>query len=188
VTALDDLLAYDEEPPARPRRRRRVSVGTAVTDLLVAAALTALIVMGLRAAELSMPVAVVFAVVLALRLLLRVVGSLPLAPAVHRERPVDPNAPEVPPDGLYTASSRWQNRLDAGWREAARFESVVLPHLVEIVDERLRQRHGVSRDADPVRARALVGEPLWTFLRATGRTAGPSPRELAEMVALMEQV
>jgi hypothetical protein len=134
---------------------------------------------------LSVPVAVVFAAVLALRVLGRVVRALPLAPPVHRQRPRDPDPPDPAPDGLHAASTRWQGRLDVSLRDPERFATLVVPQLVEIVDQRLRLRHGVNRRLDPDRARELVGEPLWTFLYEQARPL-PSPRELAPLVARIE--
>ena len=90
-------------------------------------------------------------------------------------------------DGLVTATTRWDNRLS--WvrlqNDKGQFARSVQPRLIELVDERLRVRHGVVRGADPVRARALLGEQLWAFV-TTPVPKNPTPRELAGLITLME--
>ena len=90
-------------------------------------------------------------------------------------------------DGLVTATTRWDNRLS--WvrlqNDKGQFARSVQPRLIELVDERLRVRHGVVRVADPVRARALLGEQLWAFV-TTPVPKNPTPRELAGLITLME--
>jgi hypothetical protein len=123
-------------------------------------------------------------------------GAPPAAPGpapVPRVRP-RPAAPGDAPlagdphaDGLQLALSRWQSRLSWSQKEPDRFTSQVHPRLADIADERLRQRHGVTRTGDPHRARQLMGERLWTFLYSPlSRT--PNPRELAAVVEDMERL
>ena len=92
-------------------------------------------------------------------------------------------------DGLVTATSRWDNRLS--WvkthHDKGQFARTVQPRLVEIVDERLRVRHGVVRAADPAAARAVLGEQLWTFV-TTPVPKNPTPREVAGLISLMERL
>ncbi|WP_460913745.1 hypothetical protein [Plantactinospora veratri] len=59
--------------------------------------------------------------------------------------------------------------------------------LAELVDELLRQRHGVTRASDPERARGLLGEPLWNFLDTPPKRT-PAPRDLAAIVAQLEKL
>jgi hypothetical protein len=85
------------------------------------------------------------------------------------------------------AVERWAARFDWTERDASRFTSAVHPRLYELVEERLRQRHGMTMGTDPTRARALMGEQLWTFLHArVART--PSVREMTEIVGDMEKI
>jgi hypothetical protein len=56
-----------------------------------------------------------------------------------------------------------------------------------VVDERLRQRHGVDRAADPMRAKVVLGDPLWTFLTVPSRRP-PQPRELEQIVTALEKL
>ncbi|MEK8108056.1 hypothetical protein NKG94_29450 [Micromonospora sp. M12] len=51
----------------------------------------------------------------------------------------------------------------------------------------MRLKHGVTRESDPARARALLGDRLWTFLETPPRRT-PSPRDLAAIVAELEKL
>lgn len=92
-------------------------------------------------------------------------------------------------DGLVAATARWDNRLS--WvkqqHDRGEFARTVQPRLVEIIDERLRVRHGVVRAADPAAARAVVGEELWTFV-TTPVPKNPTPREVAGLISMMENI
>jgi hypothetical protein len=61
----------------------------------------------------------------------------------------------------------------------------VQPAVAGIVDERLRLRHAVNRNADPGRAEELCGRELWTFITVPA-TRPVSPNELATVVAQLE--
>ncbi len=81
-------------------------------------------------------------------------------------------------------------RLSWGSVERQRFEQRVRPLLVRLVDERLRQRHGIDPEREPDRARTIVGEQLWQ-LRTGTPTPGekpPTPREVAATVQLIEAI
>lgn len=90
-------------------------------------------------------------------------------------------------DGLSRAVMRWEQRLEWTATERLRFETRMPGLLGELLDERLRQHHGITRASHPERARALCGEALWTFLhRPLVRT--PTPRELELIVKELEAV
>jgi hypothetical protein len=105
----------------------------------------------------------------------------PAAPAIDG---IDPDGLS---DGLRLAVGRWDTRLAWTERDPPRFASAVRPRLAEIADERLRQRHGVTRASDPGRAREIMGERLWTFLSAP-LSRSPNPRDLAAVVDDMEKL
>jgi hypothetical protein len=187
--SIDELLGHEDET-----RRSRSAVGAAVKTIVYAAALAALAELALRVTGLSVPYLLAFTAALALlvlRHLLRLVAAPPPPRAALSRRPstLDDEATYQwgAVDGLRSAVSRWESRFEWGHDGADRFARAVRPRLVELVDERLRQRHGISRTADPDRAREVLGEPLWTFLQGpVGKP--PAPRELAALVARMEEL
>ena len=108
--------------------------------------------------------------------------------------PADPAArlPAAPADSPdpYADLYFLEYRLSWGSVERQRFEQRVRPLLVRLVDERLRQRHGIDPARDPDRARKIVGEQLWQ-LRTGTPTPGerpPTPREVAATVELIEAI
>jgi hypothetical protein len=91
----------------------------------------------------------------------------------------------APTDGVRFAINRWDDRLSWGERDAQRFATIVLPRLADLIDERLRQRHGFTAKADLARARAILGEDVWQFMtQRAGRVA--SPRDVASIIAKVE--
>lgn len=186
--SIDDLLRFEEESPARPRERRGGPARWLLRTLLVVGAVTAVLVAVLRAVGFTVSLPVLVAGVLALLGVREVTGRLAPPPPSRRHTRVSRAAdPQPARDALRAAINGWE--LPLGWATSApeRFTRVVLPRIAELADERLRQRHGVTREADPARARAVLGERLWTFLEAPGRRP-PSPRDLAVIVAELEKI
>ncbi|MFU8849595.1 hypothetical protein ACNAW0_01170 [Micromonospora sp. SL1-18] len=189
-TSIDDLLSFDE-PAGEATRARRGRLRWVPRTLAATAAAVVVVVAGLRAVGLQVSLWIIVAGVLALLAVRRVTAALSPPPPL----PSGGGAPagEEPgawnwaaQDALRTAINGWERPLDwcAGDRE--RFTTRVLPRLGELADERLRQKHGVTRESDPARARALLGEPLWAFLGTPSRP--PSPRQLAAIVAELEKL
>lgn len=192
-TSIDDLLRHDEEPPAAERRSPSV-VAWVIKTILYAAVLAALGVFGLRLLTVTVPYVLAFTVMLALLVLRRLVRQVAAPPPARstRVRLGSARDDEVSfqwdnVDGLRATVNRWESRLDWSHDTADRFAHTVQARLAELVDELLRQKHGISRTGDPARARALLGEPLWTFLD-TPVSKPPAPRELAAVVARMEEL
>lgn len=189
MTRLDDLLRYDEDlVPARPRRR---SVRVRVALAVVACFLTAYalhVIFGLTGVGIPYPFLVcLLLAVVALRTVLGGVAARYL-PSTLRKTPLSPSEDvDRPPDGVRQAVHRWAMRLDWTSDDLSRFGSVVRPAIVDIVDERLRLHHGISRGANPDRARELVGLALWTFLHQPV-THSLTPRDLAVLVTRMEEL
>jgi hypothetical protein len=183
--SIDELLGSPsaDEPPrpsASGDSSRLIAKG-----LFAAALLTAVGMAVLKAARLAAPLWFVFAVACALVAVVIAVGRVrPPLPARAAGRH---HAHDAPADGLRHAVRRWESRLDSCHGDTAAFHRKVLPALGELVDERLRQRHGITRAGDPARARALLGESLWTFLAGPVRRP-PDPRELANLIAWMERI
>ncbi|MDG4789764.1 hypothetical protein O7626_28215 [Micromonospora sp. WMMD1102] len=191
--SIFDLLQDEEEQPrAAPARR---GVGGWLRLGLAAAGLAAAVVLGLRMVGVAVSPAAVFAGFVALLLLRRLTLALvpppplPLRlrrPAQERGEP-DGHYDWTVRDALGSSVGRWETKLTWSQGEPARFAKAVLPVLAELVDELLRQRHGVTRAGDPVRSRALLGEPLWNFLESPPKRT-PAPRDLAAIVATLEKL
>ncbi|MGC9666745.1 hypothetical protein ACNTMW_09330 [Planosporangium sp. 12N6] len=193
VVGIDDLLgtpAEDESRPARPEPAPTVASSlfwsTAVAALLSAAAYLVLRPVGLR-----VPYILLWAGFFALLALRRAVRVVRPPRWVVGARPEPPGTVRIDPtrvaDGMQLALARWETRLSWSDRERQRFLAEVRPRLAEIAEERLRQRHGVTRAADPRRAREIMGERLWAFLfDPPGRA--PNPRQLAAVVDDMEKL
>ncbi|MDI5937261.1 MULTISPECIES: hypothetical protein [unclassified Micromonospora] len=191
-TSIDDLLGSAEEEPAQERATRGGRVGGALKTLAIAGALTAVVVAGLRAVGLQLSLWVVVAGVLALLAVRRVTAALaPLPPPRSGARipagEEDGHYHWAARDALRAAINGWERPLDWSSGNPQRFAERILPRLGELADERLRQRHGVTRESDPARARALLGDRLSTFLDTPPRRT-PSPRDLAAIVAELEKI
>ncbi|HEX5595858.1 MAG TPA: hypothetical protein VFX61_07560 [Micromonosporaceae bacterium] len=187
--SIDDLLRYEEEP-ARDRRKGPAGPGDWLRLLLTAAALAAVTLLGLRLLGIAVSPVVVFAGFVALLILRRLAAWVAPPPPARagRNRVVEDGFhPGGGADGLQAAVHRWQRRLRRAQKEPDRFTRGVQPVLADLVDERLRQRHGCTRASDPARAAELLGEPLWTLLAAPP-TRPPGPRQYAAILAKLEQL
>jgi hypothetical protein len=183
---VDDPLPLDNgPPPPRPLRRWLWRA-----SLLALGGGTGLWIV-IRTVGYTVPLLLLVMSIFAVSALRRTLAlvAAPRLPFVTEPPPVA-RVPVIPGelvDGLQQAMTRWDNRLSYTERDADRFAAAVQPRLAEIVDERLRQRHGVSRATDPARARQLLGEPLWALLH-TPVTRSPSPRQVAAIVAKVEEL
>lgn len=88
-------------------------------------------------------------------------------------------------DGIRLAVAKWDDRFVWGERDPNRFAAVVVPRFTDLVDARLRQRHGITLAGAPEQARALIGEELWQLLHYTPSRV-PSPQDIASIVAKVE--
>lgn len=189
MTSLDDLLERGDGGgrPAAQRSLVRQQLGWTVKAIAAAAALAAALTVVLLVLEIRLWYPVVAAAILAGLVLHRVVSRLavvvPCQPAADLE--LDPGQDD--PDGLGPAVHRWQARLR--WDRAGLWRSgrTLHPGLAELVDERLRLRHGCTRASDPDRARTLLGERLWSYL-ADPAARIPAPRDLAAMLTTVEEL
>lgn len=163
---IEDLLGFEDEPP--PRERRSSGRGAWwIKSILVAAGLAAVTVFGARIFGYTVPIPVVVAVFLALLILRRVTGSLVPLPANRVRRPSngteDGSYNFGGRDALRSVVARYERLLERAGADA-RAAQAGHRAIADIADERLRQRHGVSRQTDPDRARGLLGDPLWHYL------------------------
>ncbi|GAA0932254.1 hypothetical protein [Virgisporangium aurantiacum] len=186
---LHELLTYSDVRTEMPEPTRRWWLA----DLVISAVVATGAYVVIRVMGFETPLPVLFAIVLTVLLLRRAMKAVPAAPPPPATRSdlwgvTDDGADRSPPaDGVVRAVQRWESRF--GWteRDPSRYKSAVQPRLYELVDERLRQRHGITMRSDADRARALIGEQLWTFLHArVART--PNAREMAAVVDEMEKI
>lgn len=115
-------------------------------------------------------------------------GLEPVRPPKERPgRPVRRELRDAVPrgDGILLAVAKWDDRFVWGERDPGRFAAVVVPRFTDLVDARLRQRHGITLAGAPEQARKLVGEELWQLLHYTPSRV-PSPQDIASIVAKVE--
>ncbi|PYC74421.1 hypothetical protein C7C45_05560 [Micromonospora arborensis] len=191
-TSIDDLLTFEEEAAPTGPQARRSRVGPVLRSLAWAAGVVAVLVVGLRAVGLQVSLPVLVAGVLAVLAIRRVTALLappPPPPAGGRAATGEEDGSYNwgARDALRSAINRWEWPLDWSNTRPERFTEVVLPRIGELADERMRLKHGVTRESDPARARALLGDRLWTFLETPPRRT-PSPRDLAVIVAELEKI
>ena len=197
LATIDDLLGGPVVEEAETVRVdlpvRRSPAGEAVSwllwSLLFAGLLSGAVFVVAYAFGYTLPYALLFFAFFALVTLRRNLTRLAAPHVVVGAAPKVPDDPDLepPPDGVKLALARWDKRLNWSRRDPDRYAKMVRPRLAEIADERLRQRHGITRDGDPRRAREIMGENLWTFLVSSpART--PNPRELAAVVKDMEKL
>jgi hypothetical protein len=190
---IDDLLGDPADREAEAQSARPEPTATLGSGLLRAALVAALIAgagyVVLLPMGLKIPYILLFSVffaLLALRRALKVVEAPRLTIGAEQPEPVTTRIdPTRVADGVQLALGRWETRLSWTERDPQRFMTAVRPRLADIADERLRQRHGVTRADDPRRARELMGERLWMFLFSP-LASTPNPKELAAVVDDME--
>jgi hypothetical protein len=188
VTSLDELLEEGDRgrrQAAERSRGWRRQLGWAVKATLAAAALGAALSVVLLVLDIEMWYPLAAAGILAVLVLHRIVARLEVAPPHRRAEDPEREPDSADPDGLRPAVHQWQVRLGGDRAAAVRAGRALRPPLAELVDERLRQRHGCTRASDPGQARALLGERLWAYL-ADPAARTPSPRDLAAMLTVVE--
>ncbi|MCF0094087.1 hypothetical protein [Micromonospora sp. MH99] len=189
--SIDDLLAFEEERPRQDDREQGGRAGRVFRALAGNAAVVAVLVVGLRAVGLQVSLVILVAGVFAVSGVRRIAAALAPPPAARSRPPVsqydDGTWNWSARDALRAAINGWELPLDWSTTRPERFTGVILPRLAELADERLRLKHAVTRESDPVRARALLGDRLWTFLESPPRRP-PSPRDLAVIVAELEKI
>ena len=187
---LDALFGQREEPvveegPAPEKRRSPVL--WLLRDAVLIAGATAVTVAALRAGDQKAPIVLVVAGFLGLRLIMYAVAQVAAPPLPKRRAGGDPTGTEPGTDALRAAVRRWERNLDRAHADPDLYSRNVLPVLAELADERLRLRHGITREADPRRARELLGDPLWAALHDRGRRAAKA-RELETYVDALERL
>lgn len=157
---LDDLFGEVEGPATAPvwPARRWVLRGVVQTFAVTVVTYTLA-----RAIGLAPPFPLILAVAAGVALV-RLAAVSVRPPRGHRPTNlVSTRAAEAPAraDGVVAAVRQWDRRL-------ANTDQGLGRSLGELADERLRQRHGITRASDPTRARTLLGEPVWALLGTAG--------------------
>jgi hypothetical protein len=194
---LEELFGIIEEPavveePPEVEEKPKSWVPFALRNLLLITLATVVAQAALRSAGVGVSVLLTVAAFVALRLLMLAVSLV--APPEVRKPAGRARAGEEDgayhwggTDALRAAVRRWEQRLGWSQSDAELFSRNVLPVFAELIDERLRLRHGITRASDPRRARELIGEPLWRFLADPGRRP-PKARELTAYVETLEKL
>jgi hypothetical protein len=195
---LDDLLSAGVPPPPSMLGRedgRPWLVGAVLLAFLA----SAVVYMVLSMLGLRVPYPLIAAAclgVVLVRQAARAVGEPSWLHASDLVRPVavrrrrEPGSAYEGGDGVATEVRRWHRRLEWGVTgvvaDQGRFARTVGAPLGELVDERLRQRHGITRATDQEQARAIVGENVWALLGHRQRL--PTAREIAAAVADLDRI
>ncbi len=135
------------------------------------------------------PLAVVVLIpisVLVARRLVKAAKPPPTLPPMQRA-PADPR----PADRPFRDVGRMEDRLAWGGQDMAHFDAALRPVLARLADDRLYQRHGITRTSHPEQARQLLGDKLWQLMTGPGvasKAAGPSPAELRPFVESLERL
>jgi len=81
---------------------------------------------------------------------------------------------------------RVQVRTSVG--DPTQFTRVLRPVIAELVDDQLLRKYGVVRTARSDRARAIVGDELWSVLSAAGSPAALAVGDLEQLLDRLEQL
>jgi hypothetical protein len=185
LTRLDDLLTYDVHP--KRSRPRRSGAWRLITPIVVAVVVSVVAQVVLKGMRVGVPFALVFASVaalVALRYTLRALDIQPLPATLRASAPVR-RMPRVNSDGMSNAARTWSGRLEFAQDDPGRLNRIVRPALVDIIDERIRLRHGITRASDPERFGQIVGPELWKFMTEP-LPQRFTPHMMATLVAQME--
>lgn len=183
--SLDDLLHAAAEHRERPDPGE-ISVRVLVRILVVSAvigfaAYQLLLVTGHRVPY-PLLVALPAAALLARRITTRAHGQ----PDEPEPPPVDIED-EPPYDAAYRGMWRWVSRLAGAEQDRTMFHRRAHPMIVGVIDERLWLRHGVDRQGNPARAKALMPEELWAFVTSPPRRM-PRAAQLTRLVRQIESL
>ncbi|MCO8277110.1 hypothetical protein M1L60_41705 [Actinoplanes sp. TRM 88003] len=189
---LDDLfgggreqVVVADEPAPPPRRRSWVA--WVLRNLLLIGLSTAVVVAALRVADTEISILFVVAALTGLRLVLLAVAEVRPPPAPKRSDRRGSSDNTAGTDSMRAAVRRWERSLERAQADDESYARNVLPVLAEMADERLRLRHGITRETDPRRARELLGDPLWAALHDRGRPRLKT-RDLESYVDVLERL
>jgi hypothetical protein len=185
VATLNELLDAEPRPSETPPSDRFAGRWLIRAALWVAA-LSGALVLAASVVGVRLWYPFVFVGLLTLVVLHRAVTALEVVPAAD-DPPEPAERVSGGDDGFARALQRWRVRLS--WDQAGLWRSsrTLHPAMADLVDERLRQRWGITRTGDPTRARAVLGDRLWSYLEHTPAEP-PAVDELSALVDDLERI
>jgi hypothetical protein len=90
-------------------------------------------------------------------------------------------------DQPFAEAKRWVSRLEWVRRDPTQFQRIIRPAIGALADEKLRQRHGITRASHPARAAELFGPRLTHFLDPSKLRRALDPAELLAVVKELEE-
>ena len=109
--------------------------------------------------------------------------------AAEPQPPLEPvEVPSAAGGEYFTRLRQLERRLEAASRDGSKYDRNVRPVLARLATERLRQKYGLDPRRQPVQAREVLGEQLWSLTIAPPEPASPAPSyaQLRTLVDLIE--
>lgn len=94
----------------------------------------------------------------------------------------------APAGGEYLARLRQaERRLEAACRDGSKYDRNVRPMLARLATDRLRQKYGIDPRSQPVQAREVLGEQLWSLMTAPPAPSSPASSH-TQLSTLLDQI
>ena len=94
----------------------------------------------------------------------------------------------APGGGEYLSRLRQSaRRLEAACRDGSKYDRNVRPMLARLATERLRQKYGIDPRSQPIQAREVLGEQLWSLTMAPPTPSSPASSH-AQLSTLLDQI
>jgi hypothetical protein len=117
-----------------------------------------------------------------------VLAQLVRETAADPQPPPEPAEPPSPAGAQYLSRLRQlERRLEAASRDGSKYDRNVRPALARLATDRLRQKYGIDPDRQPIQAREVLGEQLWSLTIAPAAPANPAPSH-AQLSTLIDQI
>lgn len=112
------------------------------------------------------------------------------ASVVEMPAPDPVMTPGVSTPEYFVRLRQLERRLDRASRDPFQFEWTVQPMLAQLAAERLRHKHGINMNHEPIQAREVVGEQLWQIMTTSPSTPSQpgTPHRLRELVEAISRI
>jgi len=174
-------------PPERLDRFRRTAVGKAAVLVALVILSTGLVGGGLAIFGVRVNVGVV-----ALIIFMVIVIEQAVAALLHDEAQSPADGASAPREsefedafGSYNVL-RFEVRSSLG--DAEQFARLLAPTVVELADDRLLRRHGITRIEQPAKARSLLGDQLWAITSGEFIAARLQIGDLEQLIDKLESL